>query len=103
MKWRKWLLVALLTLLWAKPAAAGKRFIVRSNLGARGLSAAVSTLCGAVLGCNVVSGLDGTLGQVYLVTTPGTINPANFLSLLQSTPAMLAAATSQFISLGSSP
>src|SRR3989442_1046230 len=84
MTWRKWLLFALLTLLWAKPAAADNRFIVRSNLGASGLSAAVSTLCGVVLGCNVVLGLDGTLGQLYLITTPSTINPATFLSLLQS-------------------
>src|SRR5260370_8546535 len=89
MKWRKWLLFALLTLLWAKPAAADNRFIVRSNLGASGLSAAVSTLCGVVLGCNVVPGLDGTLGQLYLVTTPSTINPATFLSPLQSTPGIL--------------
>src|SRR3989441_4976581 len=99
MTWRKWLLFALLTLLWAKPAAADNRFIVRSNLGASGLSAAVSTLCGVVLGCNVVPGLDGTLGQLYLVTTPGTINPATFLSLLQSTPGILGAELDQLISM----
>src|SRR5260370_39479422 len=99
MTWRKWLPVALLTLLWAKPAAADNRFIVRANLGVSGVSAAVATLCGAVLGCNVVPGLDGTLGQLYLVTTPSTINPATFLSLLQSTPGILGAELDQLISM----
>ena len=67
----------LLCALWSMPAQAEQRFIVRDTLGLPGLQ----TVC-AVLGCNVAEGLDGSLGQVFLVTTPDSINPTTFLAAL---------------------
>lgn len=69
---------------WSIPAHADDRFIVRD---AGGLTA-LQTIC-AALGCNVVvepdgQGLDGSLGQVFLVTTPGSVNAQTFLALLLS-------------------
>jgi subtilisin family serine protease len=62
---------------WSIPAQANQRYIVRDT---GGLSA-LQTSCTA-LGCNVGAALDGSLGQVFLVTTPDTVNPGTFLSLL---------------------
>jgi subtilisin family serine protease len=94
MKRRGWLLVALLTFLWATPAAADNRFIVRSTLGSLGLS----SFC-LLQSCTVVGALDGTLNQLFLLTTPDVINPATFLTLLQSTPGIVDAELDQAISL----
>jgi subtilisin family serine protease len=62
---------------WAMPAQADWRFIARSNNGLL----ALRTICVA-LSCNVVGGLDGSLGQVFLVTTLDTVNPNIFLATL---------------------
>lgn len=99
MKRRMWILGVLVVLLWTTPAAAENRFIVRSTLGSAGLSTVVSSLCGLTSGCSVVPGLDGTLGQLFLVTTPDTINATTFLTALQSTPGIVDAELDQIISL----
>jgi hypothetical protein len=67
----------------SSPAAADNRFIVRDQSGLTSLQ----QVC-LLLGCNVEGGLDGTLGRVFLVTTPDLIDANFFLQLLQSQPAI---------------
>ncbi len=72
MKRRTWILVALIvfTFIGARPAAAAQqRYIVVST---GGLSS-VLNLC-ALLGCQVQGGLDGTVGQTFLVTSNNVLN-----------------------------
>jgi hypothetical protein len=67
MKRRMWLTGALVALLWATPAKADTGVIVRTTGGLP----ALQLLCSLPLSpCTVVGALDGTLGQVFLVTTP---------------------------------
>jgi subtilisin family serine protease len=81
MKSRVWVLLVLFGL-WSSPAAADNRFIVRTSSGLDSLQ----DVC-LVLGCNVgKNGLDGSLGRVFLVTTPDFIDPNAFLQILQSQP-----------------
>ena len=94
MKSRMWLAGTLLALLWTTPALADNRFIVRSTLGSSGLG----QFC-LLQGCSVVGALDGTLNQVFLLTTPSAIDPTIFLSVLQNTPGILDAELDQLISL----
>ena len=96
MKSRMWLAGTLLALLWTTPALADNRFIVRSTLGSSGLG----QFC-LLQGCSVVGALDGTLNQVFLLTTPtpSAIDATIFLSLLQSTPGIVDAELDQLISL----
>jgi len=67
----------LLSTLWAASAHAQNRYIVRSNGGL----AAVRLVC-TQLGCSVAGGLDGSLGQVFLVTTSSTVPATTFLDKL---------------------
>src|SRR6267378_2670697 len=60
-------------------AVTGNRFIVRDQAGL----ASIQNVC-VVLGCNVSGGLDGSLGQLFLVTTPGFVDPSAFLGFLRS-------------------
>ncbi len=89
-----WLLAVLLPFLWAPPAAAENRFIVRSTLTAQQLS----QFC-LLQSCTVVRGLDGTLNQLFLLTTPDAIDPTVFLTLLRSTPGIVAAELDQLLSM----
>src|SRR5438093_10994770 len=67
MKRRMWLAGVLLALLWATPAKADTGVIIRTT---GGLSA-IQLLCSLPLSpCTISGALDGTLGQVYMVTTP---------------------------------
>jgi subtilisin family serine protease len=75
-----WVLLVLFGL-WSSPAAADSRFIVRTSLGLDSLQ----DVC-LVLGCNVGNGLDGSLGRLFLVTTPDFIDPNPFLQILRSQP-----------------
>jgi len=75
MKRRMWLVGALAALLWATPAKAAG-VIVRTTGGLQALQA----LCLLPTTCTIVTSLDGTLGQVYLVTTPLPLQ--TFLGLL---------------------
>src|SRR5438552_3205089 len=83
-----------LSLLSAKPAAADNRFIVRTNLGQQVLS----TVC-VLQGCTVVRTLDGTLGQLFLLTAPVTIDPTTLINVLNATPGILNAELDQVLSL----
>src|SRR5229473_5213898 len=67
--------------LWGSPAAADNRFIVRAPSGLPSLQ----QVC-LILGCNVSGGLDGSLGRLFLVTTPDLIDPNAFLQTLRSQP-----------------
>ena len=95
MKGRTWVLGILLALLWAAPAHADSRIIVRTTLGLQGLQ----QLCTLPLlqNCTVVGSLDGTLNQVFLITTPldGTI----FLGLIRTLPGIVDAELDQLLSL----
>src|SRR6266571_3046046 len=77
-KHRMWIAGALLALLWATPAKADTPVIVRTT---GGLSA-LQTFCSLPTTCTVVGSVDGTLGQVFLVTTP--LDPATFIGLLSN-------------------
>lgn len=63
--------------LFSAPAFADTRYIVRDNLGLLSLK----SVCN-LLGCSVLGGLDGSLGQLFLISTPDTTNPTLFLGLL---------------------
>jgi Subtilase family len=76
MKRRMWLAGALLALLSATPAKADTGIIIRTTLGLP----ALQTVCALPVTCTIVGGLDGTLGQVFLVTTP--LDPTVFINSL---------------------
>lgn len=59
------------------PVAAQSRVIVRDSLG----QGALQLTC-LLLNCNVVEGLDGSLGQVFLVTAPPNVPLVTFLQEL---------------------
>src|SRR6267378_361600 len=80
--------------LWPVQAAAENRFIVRAPSGL----ALVQAVC-ALQGCTVVRGLDGTLNQLFLVTTPDAVDPTAFLNILRSMPGIVAAELDQVISM----
>ncbi|OLE86131.1 MAG: hypothetical protein AUG07_03075 [Acidobacteria bacterium 13_1_20CM_2_60_10] len=65
------------------PIVGVNRFIVRDPAGL----ASIQNVC-VVLGCNVSGGLDGSLGQLFLVTTPLFVDPSAFLGFLRSQPAV---------------
>src|SRR6266849_6089543 len=76
---KMWLAGALAALLWATPARADTRVIVRTTAGLP----ALQLLCALPATCTVdtvVGALDGKLGQVFLVTTPLPLQ--TFLGLL---------------------
>src|SRR5690242_17742600 len=69
--------LVLLNALWAVPAQAENRYIVRT---AGGLST-VRSVC-MLVGCNVAGGLDGALGKVFLITTSNAVPAPSFLNTL---------------------
>jgi subtilisin family serine protease len=71
------LIFLLFSVLWGLPAQTDNRFIVRANGG----PSAIQQVC-SVAGCNVAYNLDGTLDQLFLVTTPAPVNITAFLTLL---------------------
>ena len=92
MRRRMGLAGALIALMWAAPAKADTGVIVRTtNLQA------LQTLCALPATCTLVRGLDGTLGQVFLVTTPLPLQ--SFLGLLQQLGGFLGAEVDQVITL----
>jgi subtilisin family serine protease len=72
-----------LLLLWivlglsSAPAAAQNQLIVRDSLGLTGLR----FTC-VLLGCSVTEGIDGPLGQVFLITTNRVVSETQFLATL---------------------
>ncbi len=59
------------------PAAAQNRVIVRDSLGQSGLR-----LTCLLLNCSIVETIDGTLGQVFLITVPLNVSLTTFLTEL---------------------
>src|SRR6266576_474557 len=95
----RWLWVPLLICgFYASPATADNRVIVRTTLGLQGLQAFCSGLP-LLQNCTVVGGLDGTLNQLFLVTTP--LDVTTFLNLLSVTPGIVDAEADQLLSLNS--
>jgi hypothetical protein len=94
MKRHLWLAAALLTLFSTAPVRADNRFIVRSTLG----SSALTQLC-LLQTCTVVGAIDGTLNQVFLLTTPAVVDPTTFLTLLRNTPGIVDAELDQVLNL----
>jgi hypothetical protein len=93
MKRSIWLVGALTVVLWATPAMADNRIIVRSTLNLQGLQ----QIC-LLQNCTVVTtSLDGTLGQVFLLTTP--LDPAALLPVLRANPGIVDAEVDQVLSL----
>src|SRR5258705_10257108 len=79
MKRKIWLVGALMALLWAAPTKADTGIIIRTTAGLP----ALQTFCSLPLSsCTIIGTLDGTLGQVFLVTTP--LNATTFISLLSN-------------------
>jgi len=94
MKRHLWLAVALAILFFTTPARADNRYIVRSTLG----SSALTQLC-LLQTCTVVTAIDGSLNQVFLLTTPALIDPTTFLTFLRNTPGIVDAELDQVINL----
>src|SRR6267378_461696 len=96
MKWRIFLLSLVLALRRPSPAATQNRFIVRTTLGLQ----ALTQLCALpTLGCTVVGGLDGSLNQLFLLTTPSIVDPAIFLTTLRAIAGIVDAELDQLLSL----
>ena len=94
----RWLWVPLLICgFYASPATADTRVIVRTTLGLQGLEAFCNVPLLPI--CTVVEGLDGTLNQLFLVTTP--LDVTTFLNLLGSTVGIVDAEADQLLSLNS--
>jgi len=90
----RWLWIPLILCgLCSNPAVADNhRIIVRTTLGLQGLQA----FC-LLQNCTVVCGLDGSLNQLFLITTP--VDVTTFLNLLSTTPGIVDAEADQLLSL----
>ena len=96
MKWRIFLLSLVLALAQSAAAANQNRFIVRSTLGLQ----TMTQLCALpTLGCTVVGGLDGNLNQLFLLSTPSTVDPTVFLTTLRATAGIVDAELDQLLSM----
>src|SRR5712671_5399153 len=96
MRWRIFLLVLFLALPRLTPAANQNRFIVRSTLGLQ----ALTQLCTLpTLGCTVVGGLDASLNQLFLLTTPSIVDPTVFLTALRATPGIVDAELDEVLAM----
>lgn len=82
----------LLALLWAAPARAQNGVIVRTTLGLP----ALQSLC-LTQNCAVVGALDGTLNQVFLLTTP--LSPQTLVNTLVLLPGIVNAEVDQVLTL----
>lgn len=96
MRWR-WLWVPLFILgLCSNPVRADNRIIVRTTLGLQGLQAFCNGLP-LLQNCTVVSGLDGGLGQLFLITTP--LDVTTILNLLGNTLGIVDAEADQLLNM----
>src|SRR5882762_2512898 len=96
MKRRAWLAGALVALLWATPARADNRIIIRTTLTLNALSAACNPLLLAPI-CRVVGGLGDPLGQLYLITSP--LDVAGLLNLVGNPLGIIDAELDQLLNL----
>jgi subtilase family protein len=83
---------ALAVLFWVTPAKAASGVIVRTTLGLPGLQ----SLC-LLQSCTVVGAIDGSLNQVFLLTTP--LNPQSLVNVLRTLPGIVNAELDQVLSL----
>src|SRR5258708_39289211 len=96
MEWRIFIPSLVLALPRPSPAATQNRFIVRTTLGLQ----ALTQLCALpILGCTVVGGLDGSLNQLFLLTTPSMVDPTIFLTTLRATAGIVDAELDQLLSI----
>src|ERR671923_1193261 len=97
MKHRRWLLAGLLllALLWAAPASAQNRIIVRTTLTQAGLQSLLQPLC--LLQICTVSPLGDNLGQLFLIDT--SLNATTLLNTLLTLPGIVDAELDQLLSL----
>jgi len=96
MKRRIWLAGALVALLWATPARAENRIILRTTLSLQALNTACNPLLLARI-CTVVGGLGDPLGQVFLITSPLDVN--GLLNLLGNPLGIINAELDQLLNL----
>ena len=96
MKRRMCLAGALVALLWATPARADNRIILRTTLSLQALNTACNPLLLAPI-CTVVGGLGDPLGQVYLITSP--LDVSGLLNLLGNPLGIIDAELEQLINL----
>src|SRR5467141_3944408 len=96
MKRRMWLAGALVALLWATPARADNRIIIRTTLTLNALNAACNPLLLAPI-CTVVGGLGDPLGQLFLITSPLDLN--GLLNLVGNPLGIVAAEVNQLLNL----
>jgi len=89
-----WLFILIFTTAAAVPAAADTRIIVRDTLG----SAAMNIAC-TLLGCNVQRGLGDPDGQLFLVTLPGTSDPALSIAQLLTLPGITGVEIDQVVNV----
>jgi hypothetical protein len=89
---RIWLTATLVAALWAAPAKADSGIIVRTSLGLQGLQ----SLC-LLNSCTVVGALDGTLNQIFLLTTP--LDPQTLVGVLRLLPGIANAELDQVLSV----
>lgn len=93
----RWLWVPLLIFgLCGTPSRADNRVIVRTTLGLQGLQAFCNGLP-LLQNCTVVTGLDGALGQLFLITTP--LDLTTILNLLGNTVGIVDAEADQLLNL----
>src|SRR5467141_3851948 len=96
MKRRMCLAGALVALLWATPARADNRIILRTTLSLQALNTACNPLLLARI-CTVVGGLGDPLGQVFLITSPLDVN--GLLNLLGNPLGIINAELDQLLNL----
>jgi hypothetical protein len=94
MKRRIWIAAVFFLLCFAQPAVAAHRFIVRTTLSFSGLQ----QIC-LLNSCSVVRSLDGTLNQVFLITTSDLINSNLFLGILRLLPGIVDAEIDQLLTI----
>lgn len=99
--WKRLLAVLILIAVLAAPAAAQQRIIVRTDNGGW-LGATVIKLACSLLGCKVVGALDGSLNQVWLVTTSDLVDPVVFIVKLLGLPGISDAERDQLVKVQSS-
>jgi len=90
-----WALLFLICLPAASSANAEQRFIVRTTLG----ESALQQTC-LLHSCSVVRSLDGTIGQLFLVTTSDLVDPNLFLSTLRLLQGITDAEVDQLLIVG---
>ncbi len=96
MKRRMCLAGALVALLWATPARADNRIILRTTLSLQALNTACNPLLLAPI-CTVVGWLGDPLGQVYLITSP--LDVSGLLNLLGNPLGIIDAELEQLLNL----